>query len=55
MIYVFTERVTTSHAFGTMAAWIEEGDTYIYLYIRSRNTRVGFGTNGWDLGLTIIE
>ena len=83
MIYGFTERVTTSHAFGTMSAWIEEGDIYkgffspgpprmpchkveacmhetcprryLYLYIRSRNTHVGFGKNGWGLGLTIIE
>ena len=43
MLYGFTEHVTTSHAFGTIAAWIEEGDTYINIYI------LGLETHVWGL------
>ena len=32
MLYGFTERVTTFHAFGTMTGCVEEVDTYIYIY-----------------------
>ena len=32
VLYGFTERVTTFHAFGTMTGCVEEVDTYIYIY-----------------------